>query len=148
MKRMGSKKIAAKPMGRHYDRTKTGRSMSFGNALRRIISLLLCLCMIAAMLCNFGGWELSPAVAAEMTENVINRIADGDTTDTYIGKLLSNEWGSRYAGRVWTDKSVFANGTPINLDMKTDGYDGSVNLNSDFGIAFSNRERCCDRRTI
>ncbi len=137
MKRMGSKKIAAKPMGRHYDRTKTGRSMSFGNALRRIISLLLCLCMIAAMLCNFGGWELSPAVAAEMTENVINRIADGDTTDTYIGKLLSNEWGSRYAGRVWTDKSVFANGTPINLDMKTDGYDGSVNLNSDFGIAFS-----------
>lgn len=67
----------------------------------------------------------------------MNRIADGDTSDTYIGKLLSSEWGSRYAGRIWTDKSVFAFGDNINLDMDTDGYVGSVKINSDFGTVFS-----------
>lgn len=99
--------------------------------------MLLCLCMMAGMLCNFGGWVLSSAAAAEATGNVMNRIADGDTSDTYIGKLLSSEWGSRYAGRVWTDKSVFANGTDIELDNDTDGYVGGVHFDSDFGTAFS-----------
>lgn len=99
--------------------------------------MLLCLCMMAGMLCNFGGWVLSSAAAAEATGNVMNRIADGDTSDTYIGKLLTAEWGSRYAGRVWTDKSVFAYGTDIKLDNDTDGYVGGVHFDSDFGTAFS-----------
>ena len=104
-------------------------------ALRRIVSFLLCICISATMLCNLGGWMVSSA--AESTQNVMNRIADEDTTDTYQDKLLSSDWGSRYAGRVWTDKSVFANGTPINLDMGTDGYAGSVKFDSDFGTVFS-----------
>ena len=102
---------------------------------RRFVSLLLCFFMTMSMLCNFGVCALSSA--AEVTGNVMNRIADGDTTDSYKGKLLSSEWGSRYAGRVWTDKSVFAFGNNIGLDMDTDGYDGTVNFNSDFGTIFS-----------
>ncbi len=104
---------------------------------KRLLSCVLCLCMTAAMLCNFGGWVLSSAFAAEATGNVMSRVADGDTSDTYIGKLLSDDWGSRYAGRVWTDKSVFAFGNNIGLDMDTDGYDGTVKFNSDFGTIFS-----------
>ena len=136
MRRMVTKtEFAKKQGGIHYERTKAWRSVSFGNASRRIVSMLLCLCMMATMLCNLGGWMVSSA--AESTQNVMNRIADEDTTDTYQDKLLSSDWGSRYAGRVWTDKSVFANGTPINLDMGTDGYAGSVKFDSDFGTVFS-----------
>ncbi len=102
----------------------------------KIVSLILCLCMTVTMLCDFGA-IFSSAAAAESTQNIMNRIADGDTTDSYIGKLLSDDWGSRYAGRVWTDKSVFASGTPIDLDTNTDGYGGTVNFNSDFGTVFS-----------
>ncbi len=107
---------------------------------RRLVSLLLCLCMVVSMMCNFGGWVLSSAVAAEATGNVMNRIADKNTMDDYLNQLLSKEWGSRYAGRIWTDKSVFAYAdgkNVINLDMETDGYNGMVKFNADFAHVFS-----------
>ena len=75
------------------------------------------------------------------TQNVQDRVSDSDTMDTYIDKLLTNEMGSRYAGRVWTDKSVFAYGGEgqniITLNMKSDGYDGNVAYNADFGHVYS-----------
>ena len=126
-----------KQVRRHYERTRTGRSVSFGNALRRVTSMVLCLCMIAVMMCNSVSWVSSSALDPEATANAMKRIADGDTSDTYIGQLLSENWGSRYAGRIWTDKSVFASGNNINLDTDTDGYTGTVKFNSDFGTIFS-----------
>ena len=72
-----------------------------------------------------------------------SRTADPDTTDTYIDMLISDRWGSRYAGRVWTDKSVFAYGDDesgngqITLDTETDGYEGSVSTASDFLHVYS-----------
>lgn len=115
----------------------------------RIIALLLCLCMITSII---SGIELftATAYAAEnvdsgYTEHVLNRVADGDTTDTYQGKLLNQKDsnnGSRYAGRVWTDKSVFAYDTneaenALQLDMATDGYEGKVKFDADFAHVFS-----------
>lgn len=65
----------------------------------------------------------------------ILNISDSDTMDTYQDVLINNENGAKYAGRIWTDKSVFTNN--IKLDMQTDGYDGTVTNNSDFLHAFS-----------
>ena len=113
---------------------KTLRSPFSGKLPKRVISMLLCLCITATLLCNLGG---GMATFAQSTQNYVSRIADGDTMDTYQGKLLTAEWGSRYAGRVWTDKSVFAYGTDIELDNDTDGYVGGVHFDSDFGTAFS-----------
>ena len=139
MKRMVPKaELAAKQVGRHYDRAKPGRSVSFGNASKRIVSMLLCLCILTATLCNFGGWIAS---AAQATDYVTSRIADPNTMDDYLNQLLSTKWGSRYAGRIWTDKSVVAytagGKNTINLDMKTDGYNGEVGFNADFAHIFS-----------
>ena len=103
---------------------------------RRLLSVLLCLCMVLSI---FGGMGLSSAIA-QSTEDVLSRIVDSDTMDSYIGKLLSSEWGSRYAGRVWTDKSVFAfdpdGDNSILLDMATDGYEGNVGFDADFAHVF------------
>ena len=111
---------------------------------RRVISLLLCFCMTIPMLFSLGEFSpLSeePTKPVNATKHVQKRVADPDTMDSYVGKLLSEDWGSRYAGRVWTDKSVFAYTADkeniITLDMKTDGYDGKVGYNADFGHVFS-----------
>ena len=118
----------------------------------RLSALLLSLVMIVGALpgLTFSAFA-APDDARENgnkvghTEHIIenSRIADYDTTDSYKDNLLSDENGSRYAGRIWTDKSVFAyneNGADdhsINLDMDTDGYEGSVDYNADFGHVFS-----------
>ena len=63
------------------------------------------------------------------------RIADPNTMDSYQDFLLNSTNGSRYAGRIWADKSVFAknngNGT-LALDMNTDGINKELSYNSDF----------------
>ena len=106
-----------------------------GHHCRRVLSLLLCVCMLVPMICNFDGMTLSSS--AEYTNYALNRIADAGTMNSYVGKLLSEDWGSRYAGRVWTDKSVFAYGSDIALTNNYDGYEGKVSFNSDFGTVFS-----------
>ncbi len=135
MKRMLTKINFAGERAKQRGRAKAIRSLLSGKLPKRVIAMLLCVCMTAAMLCNLEG--LMVAKAAEATESAMKRVADGDTSDTYDGKLLSSEWGSRYAGRVWTDKSVFKFGDDINLDMATDGYDGKIHFDSDFGTVFS-----------
>lgn len=77
-------------------------------------------------------------------EGAVNHLADGNTTDSYLG-ALDLAASSRYAGRVWSDKSVFASqGEPgkgelaqIELNMSTDGYNGKVTSDSDFLHVFS-----------
>ena len=121
----------------------------------RVTAFLLSLCMVISMI-NSGSAGLMTAHAASRSgpTDVTTREADPNTMETYVGKLLSgvymgaetpttaggsNEtFGSRYAGRVWTDKSVVAynekkpNENKLTLTMDLDGYDGSVGFNADF----------------
>ncbi len=125
--------IAAKNKNARHDKR------MFGQHGRRFVSLLLCIGMIIPMLLYFGGFSFSSS--AQPTKYVMNRTADRDTMDDYLNQLLSMEWGSRYAGRIWTDKSVFAfeDGGPnlVNLFMTTDGYKGQVGYTADFLHVFS-----------
>ncbi len=103
-------------------------------AARRILCAVLCFVMLASALFSVTGFSDLATINGTPTDTA-TRIADGDTSDKY--KLLSDEYGSRYAGRVWTDKSVIAHDTTdqfqsYKLDSSTDGYDGSVGFNADF----------------
>ena len=63
------------------------------------------------------------------------RLADPDTTDAYTSLLINETNGSRYAGKIWSDKSVLKDF--ISLDMGTDGYNGTVKSSSDFLHVYS-----------
>ena len=121
---------------------------------RRLTAVMLCLCMIISIISSAGVMTAFAADtrAAQATQDIVpgSRLADPDMMDDYINCLLTDETGSRYAGRVWTDKTVFAYGdgadavsshfdgtNAIKLDMGTDGYTGEVKFNSDFGHVFS-----------
>ena len=122
--------------GKQMRETKTHRLS------HRLTAALLCLCMIASMLSGFQVRQAYAAAAGGPTENIVkdSRVADPDTMDDYQDRLLTDDTGSRYAGRVWTDKSVFAYGegsNTITLDMDTDGYKGNVEFNADFAHVFS-----------
>ena len=82
----------------------------------RFIAFLLCLCMIISMTGDVGVMKTSAAggsaAVSGPTEKIVenSRVADPDTMDDYKNRLLTPTNGSRYAGRVWTDKTVFAYG--------------------------------------
>ena len=98
--------------------------------IRKIILLILCMCLILSGL-------YIPSVFAEVTPGTVEHIADADTTDSYP-QLVALRQESRRAGRVWADKSVFTDS--ITLDMDTDGIkDGTTisNDNGDFLHVFS-----------
>ena len=68
------------------------------------------------------------------------RVADPNTMDNYRKLLLSDENGSRYAGRIWSDKTVVdykSTNNSLILDTETDGYAGPVGFNADFLHVFS-----------
>ena len=100
--------------------------------------------MFASVILDYGGNLLRSSAEPTDAEYVIDRKADNQTMDDYIMQLLSQQWGSRYAGRIWTDKSVFAYDgaksaadNKIVLDMATDGYTGEVKFSADFAHVFS-----------
>ena len=125
------------------------------------------LCVLCAVILALGGKGASAASGSYVgpTKGATERSADPNTMDTYIGQLLGggtgggNGSGTRYAGRVWSDKTVFANGaasayvagdpagtTPnpwdagtntLTLDVATDGVSGSISTNEDFLHVFS-----------
>lgn len=122
---------------------------------RRLTAMVLCLCMIVSMVNGFGATSAAAATADTnigFTQYIVenSRVADPDTMDDYVNRLLNAANGSRYAGRVWTDKTVFAYGDgngyksshfdgdhTITLDMGTDGYTGTVGFDADFAHVFS-----------
>ncbi len=55
--------------------------------------------------------------------------------DSYQNLLLSDENGSRYAGRIWSDKTVLTE--DLKLDVPTDGINSLVTKKSDFLHVFS-----------
>ncbi len=100
----------------------------FKRKIYKLICLLLCVTQIIFL--------FSPTILAA-SSNLRNSTyaVDSDTTDDYITHMINAKNGSRYAGRIWTDKSVFREG--ITLDNDTDGYEGTITNNSDFLHAFS-----------
>ena len=108
----------------------------------RFVSLILCLCMILPLFPGFGGLVVSSASGGPTAkEYALKRVSDANTMDDYINRLLTSDNGSRYAGRVWTDKTVVAyedgKENKIDLDMKTDGFSGNVTFDADFLHVFS-----------
>ncbi len=92
------------------------------------ICLILCISQVIFL--------FSPTILAASSELRNSKYeVDQDTTDDYISHLINDENGSRYAGRVWSDKSVFRES--ITLDKETDGYTGTITNNSDFLHVFS-----------
>ncbi len=100
--------------------------------------LVLTICISLAVI-SFGNKSLLTMMGfinnKSYSSSNFNRISDPSTMDSYQNLLLSDADGSRYAGRIWSDKSVFTN--DLTLDMATDGYDGKVKLNTDFLNVFS-----------
>lgn len=80
-------------------------------------------------------------VSAHHTDDVLDRVADGDTLGDYLN-TMNLYASSRYAGRVWSDKSVFAHDksaetNTLSLTIDRDGIEDSVEYNSDFLHVFS-----------
>ncbi len=126
---------------------------------RRVMAFILCLCMVSSLISGMGLFR-AVARAAETraasggTSGVI-READPSTMDDYQ-KMLDFSADTRSAGRLWTDKTVFAlsgdateitknagdrgtgwNGSTLTLTETDDGVDGTVTLNDDFLHVFS-----------
>ena len=101
----------------------------FKRKIGNIICLILCFNLVVSL--------FVPIMLVSASSQIKNstHIADPDTTDSYQTALINDTNGSRYAGRVWSDKSVFTGN--ISLDYATDGYEGNVINNSDFLHVYS-----------
>lgn len=77
----------------------------------KYIAALLCLCMVMSLFCGFGATRLVSRAAEgdKVTQGVKQRQADPSTMDTYKN-YLNLSVNTRYAGRLWSDKTVFAYG--------------------------------------
>lgn len=130
--------------------------------LKRITAAVLGSVMLITSLCGFGGFASVFAAGGDgSTQGVTLRQADPSTMDTYL-EMLDLLKDTRYAGRLWTDKSVFAKGQKISvktakaslsrvfdgdrlkLEKELDGLDeldgandGYITFNSDFLEVFS-----------
>ncbi len=122
-----------------------------GRCGRRAISLLLCLCMTIPMLFSLSDVFSMRALAAGTSgpTNGVTRQADPSTMDTYKSQLDFSV-NTRVAGRLWSDKSVFAygsndtgdraaswNGRVLTLSDVLDGVNGTIELNDDFLHVYS-----------
>ncbi len=102
----------------------------------RLLSLMLCLMVLLSVV--GGSVFVKAATPAKGRTPEVSRVSDPETMDSY--QMLDDKNGTRYAGRIWSDKSVFSydelNGS-LNLDVDTDGVNGKVEFNEDFLHAFS-----------
>ena len=122
--------------------------------LRRPAALLLSLCMILSLFSGIGGMFSSVNAAASTGSDVptdgVTRQADPSTMDTYQ-KMLDFTENTRYAGRLWSDKTVFAlednthdndkdwDGKTLTLNPQDDGVKNtaSITLDEDFLHVYS-----------
>ncbi len=106
--------------------------MARKNLLKSVIATFLAIVMI------FGAIEvgrLSTAKAATAVAGTVNTIVDLDTSAKYTESLGDNA-STEYSGRIWTDKSVYAN----NVSFVT--FNGGISpitkeADEDFLIAYS-----------
>ena len=103
---------------------------------KRLLSLMLCLMVLLSIV--GGSVFVKAATPAKGRTPEVSRVSDPETMDSY--QMLDDKNGTRYAGRIWSDKSVFSydelNGS-LNLDVDTDGVNGKVEFNEDFLHVFS-----------
>lgn len=119
---------------------------------------MLCLCTVMTLFAGLGGFGLFEARADTRAgsggTSGVTRQADPSTMDKYT-EMLDFSRNTRYAGRLWSDKSVYAygytgptDGTPYNkddnwdgktltLDPADDGVSGTVPLDADFLHVYS-----------
>lgn len=101
---------------------------------RRLFALLMSLCLVAGSV-NLTAFA---ADSATNSNNAYTTVADADTTGSYRSMLGTANDGTRYAGRVWVDKSVFTGDYTGTLPEEVDGKSSyTVENNSDFLVAFS-----------
>lgn len=135
--------------------------------LYRVFAMILCICMVSTSFDStakafdlgsiasgisglFGADEPTAAAEARSGNATVGaeREADPSTMDTYQ-KMLDLSKETRYAGRIWSDKTVFANGqdnkdgrfdgTKLTLTPDLDGVDTKteIPLNEDFLHVYS-----------
>ncbi len=114
----------------------------------KLMALVLCLCMTL----GFVAPLIPPVQAAGATgtpTSGVKREADPSTMDTYQ-QMLDFSSNTRYAGRLWSDKTVFAYGydngdenwsstsNALTLNPADDGVsDTTINLDADFLHVYS-----------
>ncbi len=114
--------------------------------LVKIATVLLCAMVIGLSFSSEVIMKLfySPIASADNVN--YTRVADPSTMETYLNSdVLGIAQSSRYAGRIWTDKTVFAlgnsdsrfDGTTLSLDRNDDGSTDQISVNTDFLHVFS-----------
>ena len=80
---------------------------------KRALSMLLCLCMTFTALSGAITFVTAAGDGSGKTDGTGGHVADVGTMDTFEAALGLFE-NSRYAGRVWSDKSAFTAGVSVN----------------------------------
>ena len=88
-----------------------------------IIILIICFLFsgmsIKTLLTNYlygKSSQSGKSILASTATPGVKRTADNNTMNSYKDALINDINGSRYAGRIWTDKSVFAYGETSSVD--------------------------------
>ena len=114
--------------------------------ISRIAIVLLCAMVVGASFNSALLTNLFHYPVATANNSNYSRVADPNTMEAYLNpNVLGIAENSRYAGRIWTDKTVFAlgrtsdsfNGTFLQLDANKDGSRLQVSTNTDFLHVFS-----------
>ena len=102
----------------------------------KVLSMMIGLIFVTTIL----GYAIYNIIGTNLGSSKYTRVADPNTMDNYQKLLLSDKNGSRYAGRVWSDKTVINYQTSnhsLSLDEPTDGYAKPVEFDADFLHVFS-----------
>lgn len=128
------------------------KQIKYFSGVNRLVAFVLCLCILFTMLYNIGSGLFFPTTAAAEfgsgATSGVTRQADPSTMDTYKD-MLDFSKNTRYAGRLWSDKTVFAlgdatddqdddwDGSALKLTEADDGVAGDIGLNGDFLHVYS-----------
>ena len=114
--------------------------------ISRIAIVLLCAMVVGTSFNSEILTNLFRYPIATANNSNYSRVADPNTMETYLASnVLGIAENSRHAGRIWTDKTVFAlgktsdsfDGTSLQLDANNDGSNAKVSTNTDFLHVFS-----------
>ncbi len=118
-------------------KNKKTRKWKFNSRFYRLVTIILVVCflfsgigvktLLTKLLVSKDGNNILTSTATPG----VTRVADDSTMNSYKQALINEENGSRYAGRVWTDKSIFAYGQ----DSDADGVSWKNNV-----LSFGNQE--------
>lgn len=117
--------------------------------ISRIAIVLLCAMVVGASFNSALLTNLFHYPVATANNSNYSRVADPNTMEAYLNEeVLGLDKSSRRAGRIWSDKTVFAagytnnsggvfDGITLGLDNSNDGTNAKIKLNTDFLHVFS-----------